>query len=219
MKYASRHLLALALAPLALGGTLAACGDSDSTGNKPGDMAGMDHHSDTKATTNATAADVDQAFVRQMIPHHQMAVTMAETAQQQAEHQELKTLADDIIASQNKEIEAMRDIAGDLDVTPDAPMSEGAMGEGKSMGADAATLGLGMDEMGMSMGMMDLEDADPFDLAFIDEMIPHHEGAIRMAKAQLERGENAELKAISTAIIAAQEKEISDMSDWRAAWS
>lgn len=219
MKYAPRHLLALALAPLALGGTLAACGDSDSTGNKTGDMPGMEHHNETKGTTNATAADVDKAFVRQMIPHHQMAVTMAETAQKEAEHKELKTLADAIIASQNKEIDAMRDIAGDLDVTPDAPMSEGAMGEGKSMGADAATLGLGMDEMGMSMGMMNLEDADPFDLAFIDEMIPHHEGAIRMAKAQLERGENAELKAISTAIIAAQEKEISDMSDWRAAWS
>jgi len=35
--------------------------------------------------------------------------------------------------------------------------------------------------------MIHLEEAIPFDRAFIDAMIPHHQGAIRMARLELAR--------------------------------
>ena len=49
----------------------------------------------------------------------------------------------------------------------------------------------------MKMGA--LKDAKPFDRAFIDEMIPHHQGAIRMARAELAKGSDPELWAKSPA--------------------
>lgn len=52
--------------------------------------------------------DFDRDFIRHMIPHHQMAVMMAQMLQNSTEKSEMKTLADDIIKSQSAEIEQMR---------------------------------------------------------------------------------------------------------------
>jgi predicted outer membrane protein len=51
----------------------------------------------------------------------------------------------------------------------------------------------------------------PFDAQFIDSMIEHHQGAITMAKQALEESERPEIKQLSEAIIAAQQKEIEQM--------
>ena len=50
------------------------------------------------------APDFDKEFVRQMIPHHQMAVKMAQMASGRAARPEIRTLAQSIIKSQNAEI-------------------------------------------------------------------------------------------------------------------
>lgn len=53
---------------------------------------------------------------------------------------------------------------------------------------------------------------------FIDMMIPHHEGAIRMANHALENANRPELKAMARDVIAAQEKEIEQLKKWRREW-
>jgi uncharacterized protein (DUF305 family) len=50
----------------------------------------------------------DQAFLAEMIVHHQGAVEMAKLALTNAKHQEIKTLAEGIISAQNKEIAEMK---------------------------------------------------------------------------------------------------------------
>lgn len=70
---------------------------------------------------------------------------------------------------------------------------------------------------GMDMSGTPDASVDP-DLAFIDGMIPHHEGAIVMAKMALERAEQQELKDLSQEIIDAQESEIAQMQEWRSEW-
>jgi len=55
-----------------------------------------------------TGDQFDQVFLVQMIMHHQGAVQMAELALKQAKHQEIKDLAQAIIAAQNKEIADMK---------------------------------------------------------------------------------------------------------------
>ena len=70
----------------------------------------------------------------------------------------------------------------------------------------------------MDMDPADLETAMPFDLAFLAMMIPHHQGAIRMAKEQLANGEDPELQDLAERIIAAQTKEIAQMREWKTEW-
>ena len=54
------------------------------------------------------APDFDKEFVRQMIPHHQMAVKMAQMASGRAARPEIRTLAQSIIKSLNAEIAQMQ---------------------------------------------------------------------------------------------------------------
>jgi uncharacterized protein (DUF305 family) len=64
---------------------------------------------------------------------------------------------------------------------------------------------------GMDHNISMLETADPFDPAFLEMMIPHHEGAITMAKAQLANGSDHELKQLAQGIITAQQREIDEI--------
>jgi uncharacterized protein (DUF305 family) len=66
---------------------------------------------------------------------------------------------------------------------------------------------------------MDLGPADAdYDLRFIDAMIPHHEGALIMAKDLGQKTKRPELQKLSKNIIDAQEKEIAQMKQWRKQW-
>ena len=159
--------------------------------------AGCGSDDDGSAAGNAT----DAAFVNDMVPHHEAAVEMAELAQERAEHPQLRKLAANIILAQNREIETMESIEEDLgDAHGDGHMS----GDEHMRGMDSDT------EM--------LREADAFDRAFIDMMIPHHEGAVRMANEELANGGNATLLELAEDIVAAQQREIAQMREWRAAW-
>jgi uncharacterized protein (DUF305 family) len=70
----------------------------------------------------------------------------------------------------------------------------------------------------MGMDMDALENATPFDKAFIDAMVPHHQGAIAMAKELLRKGEQPALRKMANNIISAQSEEIARMKQWRKAW-
>jgi uncharacterized protein (DUF305 family) len=92
-------------------------------------------------------------------------------------------------------------------------MGMGAMDMG-AMGADAAHTDL-MDGMGaMNSEMMAGGTASDIDVAFVCSMIPHHRGAIDMAKAELAHGDDPWAKELAQAVITAQEKEIADMIAW-----
>ncbi|NJS15557.1 MAG: DUF305 domain-containing protein [Sphingopyxis sp.] len=67
----------------------------------------------------------------------------------------------------------------------------------------------------MHAGMGAVIDADP-DVAFMQGMIPHHQGAVDMAKILLENGKDPETRALAEAVIKTQTAEIEQMQAWLA---
>ncbi len=156
-----------------------------------------------------SSASIDQQFIDMMVPHHEGAVAMATIAKERAEHQEIGAMAEAVIKAQSAEISQLkgwRMMWFGSDVTP--PMGQMPMMDGMSMS--------GMRDMMASIER--LKTASPFDKAFIEEMVPHHEAAIAAARICHERGERAELRKLAEDVIRAQGEEIVKMQGWYSSW-
>ncbi len=79
-------------------------------------------------------------------------------------------------------------------------------------------------DMGMGMSMNEMtatlvgKTGDEFDMAFIEAMIAHHQGAIEMAKLARESAKHKEIRNLADEIIKAQTKEIEQMQMWQKTW-
>ena len=148
---------------------------------------------------------IDGDFIAAMVPHHESAIEMAKTARRDAEHPQIRGLAASIITAQSAEISELK------------ATNERLFGE--PIGRTAhGSLGLPASAMGMDMRPAMLRGAMPFDRVFIDMMIPHHQGAIRMARIELAQGHDHVLMQLAANIVTAQSREINAMNTWRAAW-
>lgn len=173
-------------------------------------MEGMDHGETTSEDMAAMSREIvapkgkysDRSFIDAMVPHHEGAVDMAQVALKRAEHPEIANLAEDIIGAQRSEIELF--------------------GKIRKREYGSAESKMEMNEQNMrAMGMSEpekLANAEPFDKAFIDEMIPHHESAITMAEVALQNTDDPEIRGIAEDIVSAQQQEIEQMKRWRKQW-
>jgi len=147
------------------------------------------------------------AFLTGMVPHHESAIEMAEIAREQGTDPFVTGLADDIVSAQQTEIRELRAIHQrlfDKRLVPDPAAHEG--------------LSLTASEAGMNHTpkMVDeLRTAKPFDRAFVDAMVAHHQGAIRMAEVLLDSGEDDELRSLAQKVIDDQQREADEMTAFR----
>ncbi len=86
---------------------------------------------------------------------------------------------------------------------------------GMMAGMDHGSMGMGSKGMARQMVM---ENGKYSDRAFIDAMVPHHQGAIAMAQVASEKSKIPEIKELAENIISAQQEEIEQMKRWRQQW-
>lgn len=127
----------------------------------------------------------DLRFAQRMSDHHQMAIDMARQALKSGKEARVRKAAQTVIADQQKEIALM---AGWI----------------KSWSGQAYTP--------KSMPMT-LDEANA-DRAFLEAMLPHHEGAVAMAKLAATRSSNAAVKTLASQVIRAQTAEINRYTAW-----
>lgn len=171
-------------------------------GGDHGDGSGMsssDMRPGSGSSTMDSAALDEQAFLEQMVPHHESAIEMATVALEKADRPEVRGLAQQIIAAQESEIADMKAwhrqwFGGELVAGTTGPHANVDMNElQQATGAD-------------------------FDRAFLRLMIPHHASAIMMAESVMMGSPREEVGMLADGIIAAQAKEIGQMQQWREQW-
>ncbi|TGE21501.1 DUF305 domain-containing protein [Hymenobacter aquaticus] len=193
---------------------------TDSAGH--GDMAGMDHapmsHAatpDMKGVMNTMmtnmdalkpAGNTDHDFAHMMLAHHKGAVEMSALELKEGKDATLRAMAQKISDDQQQEILALEAIAERLD---------GAAANYKPTDpADPFTRQMksSMDVMMTNLG----EPSGSVDQDYARLMVPHHQSAVDMAKAELAHGRDPKLKAMAQQMINAQEKEIKQFKEWQA---
>lgn len=163
---------------------------------------GGGHSTTTAPSASPSAADrndADVAFATNMIPHHQQAVEMAQLAVERAITPEVKSLAERIQAAQQPEIDQMTAWLKAWGAPSPSAGEHGGHGSMPGMMTDEQ-----MNQLRQTAG-------SKFERQFIVMMIEHHEGAIEMARTELQDGANADARALAQRIIDAQQAEITEM--------
>jgi uncharacterized protein (DUF305 family) len=140
-----------------------------------------------------------------MSVHHAQAVEMAEIARDRTQNPRIRTLATDISLTQQAQIGRMQ---GWLDVWGLPPTS-----------VEPAMTWMGHPTEGRMPGMASRAEInrlrklppDQMDRLFLRLMIPHHQAAIPMSNAVLERTDRQEVRSFAEGVIAAQRAEIETM--------
>ena len=141
----------------------------------------------------------DRAFAGEMVRHHMLAIQMATLASDRSRSPDIRRLSGGIVSAQRREVATLTAV------------------DRRLAAAGVATGSLGIDQgmAGMDMNLAELRRAQPFDRQFIDMMVPHHRGAIRMARVELARGQNATLRRLAENVVSAQSREIDEMNAMR----
>lgn len=149
----------------------------------------------------------EAGFARDMIVHHAQAVEMSEIIRPKTENDRVRTLATDITLTQQAQIGQMQ---GWLNLWG-LPVA----------GSEPAMTWMGMSTEGRMPGMASQEEINRLrdlppeeaDRLFLQLMIPHHEAAIPMSDAVLERTSDPTVERLANAVVSSQEAEISIMQE------
>jgi uncharacterized protein (DUF305 family) len=143
-----------------------------------------------------STAKFEVDFMQDMIDHHAMAVMIAEMCLDKAVHAELRSLCEDIEASQRQEIRQMQSWPRSWYGVSYAP-------EMKDTG---------------QMKQLERASGAEFEIRFMEMMIRHHRAAIKEAQTCLERAYHGELKSLCQNIVRTQSAEIRQMQGWLCRW-
>ncbi|MCI8760692.1 MAG: DUF305 domain-containing protein [Clostridia bacterium] len=141
-------------------------------------------------------------FIEDMIPHHQVAIEMSENLLQFTTYQPLQEIAQNIIKMQTTGIEQMEEIEKNTYGFSNMPLDVNHYMK---------------KYLEITKNMIERMKNTPrlinINLNFINEMIPHHEGAIAMCENLLLYRINPKLKLVAESIIKEQSKGVQELKE------
>lgn len=153
-----------------------------------------------KMTKAKTGCSISQNFINQMIPHHEAAIKMAENLLRYTTCIPLQNMANCIITEQTESIECMKKLLCKCEKCQNNERDICLY----NRRFDAITQRM-FDEMGFACA------DNCLNANFIRELIPHHEGGIRMSKNALSFCVCPELKPVLCSIIESQTRDVREM--------
>jgi len=144
----------------------------------PGDAARPLTAEEAIEIANTSHSPDDTLFMQDMIPHHHQAVEMAALVADRTNRQELLDVAGRIDASQIDEIEFMQQWLRDRGEDVPEPTAHDAMHTSHDMAGMASP---------EQMAALARAEGAEFDALFLELMIAHHEGAVKMVEELLEQ--------------------------------
>ncbi len=144
--------------------------------------------------------DITKYFIECMIPHHQAAIYMCENLLQYTDYMPLIRIANNIISMQTEGIKKMKNI---YNTTKEYENSEQNMKCYQEKYCDIVSI--------MVYEMKNSPKTMNINYNFVNEMIPHHEGAIHMCKNLLKYNIDSRLKEVANSIIKEQENGVREM--------
>ncbi len=149
-------------------------------------------HTNMHASHTGHSIQSEREFITEMIPHHEEAVlTAKEVLSRGATTPEIKTLMENIISAQEKEIADMKawhQAWYNIPYTPSGKYTP------------------------MMRDLSELSGVD-IDKAFLEDMVMHHMGAIMMARSVEPHIAHEEIRSLTKAIVESQSKEIELMQN------
>ena len=157
--------------------------------------------------TEHNCADV--TFATDMLPHHAQALSMVDLTLGRKLDPEVADLAEQIRDTQVPETETMVDWLTEWG----EPIPETSRDHANADSHDGMEMGSDMPGILTGEEMQELEDAPDaeFEQLFLEMMIEHHEGAIEMAKTELDEGRYIPARDLAEGIVSGQQAEIDTM--------
>lgn len=149
---------------------------------------------------------VEAGFLRDMIVHHTQAVEMAMIIRDRTEDEQLRFLATDMLLSQQHQVGMMSGWLQAWDISPNLDGPHMAW-----MGHEIDGAMPGMATQGQ-LGQLQTLPVDQAEVLFLQLMITHHESAVDMAGAYLDRGDQEDVTAFAQNVIAVQDLEIGTLT-------
>ena len=151
----------------------------------------------------AQTGDPSLDFLNEMLPHSEAAVSMAENILKYGKNEQVKKLAETILREQLNGTAKMEELKSRLEANPQVNKQ-----------AEAAYLQAYTKIFNTMIAAM--ESAKPtgnIDRDFLNEMLLHHNAAIQIGKNILRYTQNSELKTLVQNMIAAQQKQVTELNN------
>jgi uncharacterized protein (DUF305 family) len=194
------NIFRIALLPAAVAAAIAFAGCSGDNGMSGIGPSSASPAASSSSTTVGEFNEADVMFVQTMIPHHEQAVDMSDMVlSKNGINPEVEALAKQIKAAQQPEIDMMNawlETWGRVEMPESShhSSSDGMMTEEQMQELDEANSAEGQ-------------------RLFLEGMIRHHQGAIKMAQAEITSGKNPDAITLAKNIAESQQAEVDTMTE------